>query len=298
MNHVVCFGEILWDNFTSGRRPGGAPLNVALHLHKQGKQVELISSIGNDEAGKDLKVYLEDNGLAADHIQLHQDLPTGIVEVMLDNDQQATYNIVQPVAWDEITYQENYDSLISNANLLVFGSLACRSDVSYTTLLNLLEGAKLSVFDMNLRPPHFTSERLKYLISRCDILKINEHELAWLDLEYELNSKDTVSSLHRLSEITGIQTICLTLGDKGAIISYEGNIYKHPCFPVKVADTVGAGDAFLAAFLSGYLEKKPMDKVLELACATGAFVASRSGANPKYTLADIYNSTVFNLTKD
>ncbi len=298
MNQIVCFGEILWDNFQTGRKPGGAPLNVALHLHKQGQQVKLISSIGNDDAGNDLKAYLTEQGLTTDHIQLHQTLPTGIVEVMLDVNHQATYEIVQPVAWDEIIYQEDHDWLISNADLLVFGSLACRSDVSYTTLLKLLEGSKLSVFDMNLRPPHFTTERLKELLSRCHILKINEYELAWLDLQYELNSNDPVNSLLLLNEITGIQTICLTLGDKGAIILNEGKIYQHPGFPVEVADTVGAGDAFLAAFISGYLEKTPMNKILELACATGALVASKLGANPQYSLADIYNSPVFNLTKD
>ena len=297
MYRVVCFGEILWDNFTTGRKPGGAPMNVALHLHKQGQQANLISAIGNDADGEDLRDYLKEQGLLGKYIQTHQTLPTGIVEVILDETQQASYNIVQPVAWDEIVYQEDLEELTSNADVLVFGSLACRNLMSYTTLLKLLMASKLAVFDMNLRPPHFTADRLKDLLSKCQVLKINEHELAWLKSEFELKADDLTYNLKRLSEITGVKIICLTLGDKGAVILSEGKTYQHPGFLVDVADTVGAGDAFLAAFISGYLQKKPMAEVLELACATGAFVASKSGANPQYTLHDIYDSSVFNLTK-
>ncbi|HEX8378879.1 MAG TPA: PfkB family carbohydrate kinase, partial [Pedobacter sp.] len=141
MHQVVCFGEILWDNFKTGRKPGGAPMNVALHLYKQGQQVKLISAIGNDVEGGELASYLKEQGLLVEHIQIHQTLPTGIVEVILDEIQQATYNIVRPVAWDEINYQSDFENLIGNAHVLVFGSLACRNELSYATLLKLLNAS-------------------------------------------------------------------------------------------------------------------------------------------------------------
>lgn len=286
MPHVVCFGEILWDNFLAGKKPGGAPMNVALHLYKQGINSTLISSIGTDKNGEELKDFLAVNGLSTAYIQQHNNLPTGTVDITLDESKQATYSIAEPVAWDEIVYNESLTQLVKTTDALVFGSLACRNPTSYKTLLKLLDDAKLSVFDMNLRPPHFEPTILKALINKCNILKINEHELKYLESFYSLE-KDIDNQLKQLSYLTNTPTICITLGDKGAIVLNEGEIHKHPGFPIQVADTVGAGDAFLAAFISGYLQKLPVQQILIRACATGALVASKHGANPDYNTAEI-----------
>jgi fructokinase len=287
MHQVVCFGEILWDNFPSGRMAGGAPMNVALHLHKQGIDTRLISSVGNDQNGKDLIVFLAEHGLSTEFIQQHSTLPTGIVEVKLDEDKQATYTIVKPVAWDEIAYQEKLTTLSNTADALVFGSLACRSEITYHTLLKLIETSKISIFDMNLRPPHFQVSILENLMNKSTVLKLNEHELAYLKTHLSVETEDIESQLRELSDITQTLTICVTLGDKGACIFHEGEFYNHPGFSIKVADTVGAGDSFLAAFIYGYLQNTPMQQTLSRACAAGALVASRHGANPGYTLDEI-----------
>ena len=286
MPHVVCFGEILWDNFLAGKKPGGAPMNVALHLYKQGITSTLISSIGTDHNGEELKEFLSGQGLSTAYIQKHNNLPTGTVDITLDENKQATYTIAEPVAWDEIAYNEKLTQLIKATDALVFGSLACRNPTSRKALLKLLDNAKLSVFDMNLRPPHFEPTILKALINKCNILKINEHELSYLEGIYSLE-KDVDTQLKQLSYLTNTPTICITLGDKGAIILNEGEIQKHPGFQIEVADTVGAGDAFLAAFLSGYLQKLPIQQILVQACATGALVASKHGANPNYSTGEI-----------
>ncbi|MGV3508096.1 MAG: carbohydrate kinase family protein [Sphingobacteriaceae bacterium] len=286
MPHVVCFGEILWDNFFADKKPGGAPMNVALHLYKQGITSTLISSIGTDQNGEELKEFLTGQGLSTAYIQKHNNLPTGTVDITLDENKQATYTIAEPVAWDEIAYNEKLTQLIKATDALVFGSLACRNPTSRKTLLKLLDHAKLSVFDMNLRPPHFEPAILKALINKCTILKINEHELSYLEGIYSLE-KDIDTQLKQLSYLTNTPTICITLGDKGAIILNEGEIQKHPGFQIEVADTVGAGDAFLAAFLSGYFQKLPVQQILVQACATGALVASKHGANPNYSTAEI-----------
>lgn len=293
MRQVVCFGEILWDNFPSGKMAGGAPMNVALHLHKQGIDSRLISSVGKDQNGKDLIAFLAKNGLSTEFIQQHSTLPTGIVEVELDENKQATYTIVKPVAWDEIVYQENLTTLSSTADALVFGSLACRSEISYHTLLKLTETSKISIFDMNLRPPHFEMSLLKNLINKSSVLKVNEHELEYLTTHLSIETADIESQLRKLSNITQTSTICVTLGDKGACIFHGGEFYSHPGFSIKVADTVGAGDSFLAAFIYGYLQNAPMQQTLSRACAAGALVASRHGANPHYTLDEITEITNF-----
>ena len=287
MYKAVCFGEVLWDKFADSKLPGGAPMNVALHLNKQHIHTSLISSVGRDSEGEQLMQFLREQGLPLDFIQVNERLNTGIVEVHLDKNKQASYTIAKPVAWDEIQLQESLSLLVSESDVLVFGSLACRSSTSYNTLLHLLEYSKIAVFDMNLRAPHYKKHILTELMEKCDVLKINEHELEYLAINYNLAGTDTVSQLQQISELSHTPTICLTLGDKGAIAIHDAEAYRHEGFRVTVADTVGAGDAFLASFISGYLKKESVDNILARACATGALVASRTGANPEYSEDDL-----------
>ncbi len=287
MQQVICFGEILWDKFPDGKKPGGAPMNVALHLHKQGIDSRLISRIGNDNDGKELKEYLQRNRLDTSLIQIHPQLPTGVVQVSLDELQQAAYTIVEPVAWDEIEHHPLLDSITANADALIYGSLAARSEVSRNTLRKLLKKARFKVFDMNLRPPHFENEFLREEIAACDMLKINEQELDYLGSLYNLAAETEEGRLRHLGKITGIETICVTLGSEGAILLHQGAVYRHGAYEVVVADTVGAGDAFLATFVGSYLQKYPIAQALARACAAGALVASKHGANPEYAAEDI-----------
>lgn len=287
MKKVICFGEVLWDNFQTGKRPGGAPMNVALHLAKNAIQSLVVSSVGDDANGKELTKFLHSQNIAIANIQTHKTLPTGIVEVQLDENQQATYTIVKPVAWDEIQYADSILQQVISADAILFGSLACRSQLTRDTLFKLLPSAKLKVLDLNLRAPHYEAAVLKDLINNCDILKINEDELTHIVNLYKLPLQGIEGSLNNVAEITGLKTICVTLGDKGAIVYHKQQLYKHAGYKVKVADTVGSGDAFLATFLTGYLKETAMDKNLARSCAAGALVASRHGANPEYSMEDI-----------
>lgn len=287
MLKAVCFGEILWDKFKDQKRAGGAPMNVALHLHKQGIKCGLISSVGNDDLGKELIGVMSAQGFPTDLIQIHESLSTGVVEVKLDESQQATYTIVKPVAWDAIHLTEEGKKVVSEAEVFVYGSLACRNTKSRSTLLDLLPLAKKRVLDLNLRAPHYENPVIKELIAPADMLKINEDELTYLAEVYRITSPDMDGMVQQLSHETDTPVICVTLGDKGAMVLYEGTIYRHPGFKVRVADTVGAGDSFLATFINGLLSNLPVGKVLQNACAVGAFVASKQGANPDYTLNTI-----------
>jgi fructokinase len=286
---VICFGEILWDCFKAGKKAGGAPMNVALHLHKQGINSTLISAVGNDDDGKELLVFIKEGGLNTDYVQIDDTHPTGTVDVQLDEKNQATYTIVKPVAWDNIKYHKEFDLVVQNADAVVFGSLASRENTSKETLVELIKSAQLKVFDMNLRPPHFEKKTLENLLHQTDVLKINEDELSFLGDLFELDSSSEQEILMDLSTLFHFKIICVTLGERGAMVWQEGKIHSHHGYKIEVADTVGAGDAFLATFIKGILHKDPIEQVLKLACATGAFVASRYGANPDYTEADIIN---------
>ncbi|WP_443944788.1 carbohydrate kinase family protein [Pedobacter sp. AW1-32] len=278
---VTSIGEILWDVFPEGKKAGGSSMNVALNLHKQGINSRFISSVGEDENGKELLDFLEKQNYPVNLIQKSH-LPTSTVQVFLDESQQATYTIVEPVAWDAILLNPETINAVQNADAFVYCSLTCRNETSKTTILSLLKEAKLKVFDINLRPPFYRPETLKALLAEADILKVNEHEIVYLRDQFALSGNNDEQILKQLAIMFDIQIICLTLGDKGASVLHSGQLHTHAGYKVKVADTVGSGDSFLATFISSFLNGYPMDVILDRACKVGAFVASQTGANPPY----------------
>ncbi|PJJ79831.1 carbohydrate kinase family protein [Mucilaginibacter auburnensis] len=277
---ILCFGEVLWDAFGDGKQPGGATMNVAFHLMQQGAPVCFMSSVGNDKPGSELLEFLKDNYLYNPLIQRHKNLPTCQVTVELDDKQQATYVIPQPVSWDQIHPDKKLTERAAKAAAIVFGSLICRSDVSKNTLLNLLSDTKaMKVFDVNLRHPHYDTTTIETLAAHADVVKMNEEEANLLLSRTKGDLKDKITEFHSKYHVN---TICVTRGDKGAIVWHDHVFYEHEGYPVKVVDTVGAGDAFLATFVKGLLDKLPMADILKRACAVGAFVAGKRGANPRY----------------
>lgn len=280
---VVAIGEILWDVFPSFKKAGGSSMNVSLHLHKQGINSQLISAIGDDENGEALLDFLKTNHFSTDLIQVHNTLPTSTVSVYLDEQQQATYQINEPVAWDEIELTPSAVAAVSKADAFVYCSLTCRNTKSRQTIFELLTKAKLKVFDINLRAPYYDIGTLAMLLSAADILKINDEELIFLKQHLNLTGNSEEQLLKQLTRKFDIKIICLTLGGRGAKVLYEDKLYSHDGYPVKVVDTVGAGDSFLATFVANYLKAFPMDIVLDRACKIGSFVASQEGANPAYS---------------
>ena len=281
-NKVITIGEILWDVFPDGKKAGGSSMNVALNLHKQGIESRFISAIGNDENGKELFNFLAGNHFATDLIQVNHELPTSTVVVQLDENHQATYTIKQPVAWDEIKITEENTLAVKQADALVYCSLTCREEKSKKTILALLENANTKIFDINLRAPFYSKELIGELLAKADLLKINEDEIVWVKESFGLTGNTDEQLLKQLSSQFNIEIICLTLGDKGACVLKDGKLFKHSGYKVQVADTVGAGDAFLATFIACYLQGYPMETTLDNACKVGAFVASQPGANPEY----------------
>jgi len=285
MKKVLCFGEVLWDAFGDEKKAGGAPMNVACHLAQQKVPVTFASRVGIDAPGMELIEFLQENGLYSDLIQEDEVLPTCEVTVQLDANSQATYIIPQPVSWDNIRTEDTLTKAAEQASAIIFGSLACRTDTTRTTLLNLLdETHALRIFDVNLRAPHYTLSTIETLAARATVVKMNEEEAGLLIGGSSGQLKDKIAEFRAKYHP---KTICVTRGENGAIIWHDHEYYEHPGFKVDVVDTVGAGDAFLATFIAGILAKQPMQQLLEQACAIGAFVTSKRGANPVYNWDEI-----------
>lgn len=286
-NQILCIGEILWDNLPSGAKPGGAPMNVALHLTRVGQQVAVASKVGNDEQGKKLLNFLETSGLNTDLIQIDETLPTSEVLVHLDANNNATYEICEPVAWDDINLTESLSKTAKESGLIIYGSLASRNTASRNLILNLLENDALKLIDVNLRKPYDTREIVEMLIRKSDVVKLNDDELRVFGQWNEIQLQDEKSLVSWFASHYQSKMVIVTKGDKGAILFAEGEFYEHPGFKVNAVDTVGAGDAFLAGFIASLYQGKSNDKALEFACATGSLVASKAGATPEYDVNEI-----------
>jgi len=277
---VVCFGEVLFDVFPDHKKIGGAPLNVAIRLASLGIKSQIISRIGNDEMGHELKIFVNNQRINTFYIQTDHQLNTGEVSVQLNKSGSATYTIKYPVAWDKIACTPEDQIMVKKADAFVFGSLACRDIISHSTLLELINYAKYNVFDVNLRTPFYTEELLFNLMSQSDFIKFNDDEL------YEISTylKSPFHSLEQnilfIAQQTNTKHICVTKGEHGAILYYNNQFYYNSGYKIDVVDTVGAGDSFLAGLLSKLLTENDPQKAIDFACAIGALVAQKEGANP------------------
>ncbi len=295
-NEVVCFGEILWDVLPSGAKPGGAPMNVAYHLKKFGHDPATITRVGTDERGAALTELLSKQQISTQYIQEDAVYETGVVTATPDDKGNMTYDIKRPVAWDYIELHNEHEALLQDAAYFIFGSLAARNDTSRNTLFTLIEMANKKVVDINLRAPHFNKKIVSDLFAKADILKLNEDELELVTGWFSAytNIEDRIS---QIQDHFNIPTLIVTRGADGAMLKQEGTTYSHPGYKVEVADTVGSGDSFLAAYLAKTMEGVPPSDALAFASAVGAFVASKSGAWPEYDVSHIesfHNSVLAN----
>ena len=246
------FGEILWDCLPSGRHAGGAPFNVAAHLAQLGVSVSLLSSVGQDALGDEILDVAKNKGVNVQFVDRARiGLPTGTVIAKVDALGNATYELVQPVAWDEIIVSEEAFEAVAKADAFIFGSLASRSPYNLQQLDRLLDiKGPLKFFDVNLRPPFADPKRIVELAVRADVLKLNHDEVgqmaSWL-LTGEAtpnppgNAEAVAEACATLSEATHTPRICVTMGSAGAALWDRGNLVTAPAPKIVVKDTVGAG---------------------------------------------------------
>ncbi|WP_042720616.1 carbohydrate kinase [Flavobacterium sp. B17] len=296
--NVVSFGEVLFDVFGEEKKIGGAPLNLALRTASFGFPVAMISAVGNDEDGLVICDYIKENQLDTSGIITTQNYDTGVVQVTLNDRGSATYEIKFPSAWDFIETNEDTQNIVKNADVFFYGSLVCRNDASKNTLFSLLDSnpEMFKVFDVNLRKPFYNIELLEQLMNKADFIKFNDEEILEIAAELSFKSENLEENIRFISEKTNTGSVCVTLGKHGSILLWNNKFYRHGGYPVKVADTVGAGDSFLASLIAKLLSDQNPDEALNFASAIGALVASYSGANPKienYEIETFLQQNVF-----
>lgn len=272
----------MWDVLPTSKQAGGAPMNVAADLRNFGVNAQIISRVGSDELGHELLHFLNQKGLPLQLVQVGQTHLTGVAKANISDCNEVTYKIVQPVAWDYIQLEPGLIDAVQQSDYFVYGSLAARSPQTYETLRALLAVARRKVFDVNLRAPHYERATVEELLAQAHIAKLNEHELIELSGWYS-DETDLHQAMRQLRDRYELETLCVTLGEQGALLLGKSGFVQQSGFPVKVADTIGSGDAFLAAFLHKTLQNESPEQILTFACATGAYVASQRGATPDFS---------------
>jgi fructokinase len=284
---VVGLGELLWDLFPRGKQLGGAPANFAYVAALLGDRGVVASRVGDDRLGQEALWHLKSNGLPIGHVQRDPAHPTGTVKVEVDAKGQPEYQITEDVAWDFFEFSEDWISLARSAHAVCFGSLAQRSPVSRRTIrafLAALPAFAIGIFDVNLRQTYFTSEVLRDSARFAKVLKLNHEEFPrFLDLlrcPLGPAERGDVAAARWLCREFSIQLVCITRGGDGSLLVTASAEDEHPGFSVKIADTVGAGDAFTATMVHHALRGSSLAAINRAANRMGAWVASQEGAMP------------------
>jgi fructokinase len=286
-DEILCVGEILWDALPKGLFLGGAPFNVARHLHALGEEVAVVSRVGEDVLGDEALRRLRAQGLSPALVQRDDELPTGFVRVALDaHTGEPDYEIVEPAAWDAIALTDALEQHAAEAAALVFGSLAQRASVSRRTIQRLCETDALRAFDINLRPPYVDRAVVEHSLRAADVVKLNDEELRRLQNWFDLATSPE-EAMDDLATTFDCRAVCVTWGREGARLWQDGVCSHQSGYAVAVADTVGAGDAFLSALLAGLLDGRGGESLLDLANRLGAYVASHAGASAAYEVESL-----------
>ncbi len=282
-NLVVGMGEALWDVLPEGKKIGGAPANFAYHVSQFGLPSCVVSAVGDDALGKEIIENFTSKGL--NQLIAEVPYPTGTVQVEIDQAGVPQYEIKENVAWDNIPYTAHLESLAERTKAVCFGSLAQRNVVSRNTINRFLDAMpqdedNLIVFDVNLRQGFYSKEVLCNSMKRCNILKINDEELVTVSRMFGYPGIDLQDKCWILLGKYNLKMLILTCGINGSYVFTPGNVSFQPTPKVEVADTVGAGDSFTAAFISSILKGKSVTEAHSLAVQTSAYVCTKKGAMP------------------
>lgn len=278
---VIGVGELLWDMLPAGRQMGGAPVNFAYHASQLGCEAVAISALGDDQLGRE--IYERMNHLGMRYIVPTVDLPTGTVDVTLDKAGVPNFIINKNVAWDKIPITDQMLDVAKDADAICFGSLAQRDDVSRRTVNTILDAVPsdaLRIFDINLRQNYYSKELICNSLSKVNILKLNDDEIVIVNQLLGIGGTNQDEIARKLLQDYKLSMLILTCGAEGSHI-YSGSrksSMKTPDAPV--ADTVGAGDSFTAAFCAAILHGKSIEEAHKLAVDVASYVCTQNGAMP------------------
>jgi fructokinase len=291
-NRVVGLGEVLWDILPERTCLGGAPANFAYIATLMGDEGIVASRVGEDARGFDALTRMRELGLNADHVQTDAQHATGTVNVEIDGEGLARYEIHHPVAWDFLEWTRDWQQLAESADAVCFGSLAQRSEQSRAAIRNFLlaSAGAVKIFDVNLRQSYYSREVLEESMRLADIVKLNDEELprimgliglSLVELPHtDIPHEDELASARRLIGAYDLKLVCITRGARGSLLVRDDNVSEHGGFRVQVADTVGSGDAFTAGLVHEFLRGASLDRMNEMANRSGAWVASQVGGMP------------------
>lgn len=283
-NQAVGIGEILWDILPEGKKLGGAPANFAYHVSQFGLSSCAVSAVGDDALGQEIVRRLDQRQQR--HIIETVGFPTGTVGVALDSNGVPCYDIKQGVAWDNIPFTPRLEAAARACTAVCFGSLAQRSPVSRQTIYRFLDAMPhgagcYRIFDINLRQGFYTKDIIRESIRRCNILKINDEELIAVSRLFGYPGIDLENKCWLLLGKYNLQMLILTCGVNGSYVFTPGAVSFLETPKVAVADTVGAGDAFTAAFVASLLQGKTVAQAHQRAVSVSAFVCTQHGAMPR-----------------
>ena len=287
---IVSLGEVLWDILPGAEHLGGAPFNFALHARNLGHDVCFISAVGDDPYGQRALTQMEEAGLSTRFVRRTPDYPTGIVSVTLDAAGNPQYQIHRPAAYDfpALATLDLGALFTPPPQWIYFGTLQQMSAPAYDFTRQLLAAAPTArrFYDVNLRANSYTPELVRTLARHANVLKLNEHELPVLQELSGIAGSSLEDFCRNCARAFDLEVICVTRGSKGCALLLEEKFLEAPGFQIKVADTIGAGDAFSAALVHGLSAGWPVQRIANFANRVGALVASRPGGTPKWTVKE------------
>lgn len=276
---VIGMGEVLWDLLPDGKILGGAPVNFAYHAMQLGAVGIAISSVGNDELGREIMDSVNEKGIK-NCIAINK-YPTSTVGVTL-NDGKPEYTIYEGVAWDFMELVPEASEIMKQADAVCFGTLAQRGQVSHKTILEALKLVPeqcLKVYDINLRQKYYSKELISESLSVANVFKINDDEVEIYKQLFGLEGSET-EVCRKIKETYSLEYLALTKGEKGSYLFHNDEVSFLPTPLVVVEDTVGAGDSFTSVMVMGILNKQPLQQIHRKAVEISAFVCTQKGATP------------------
>jgi fructokinase len=286
---IVAVGELLWDLLPDGARLGGAPANFAVFCARLGNRSVLVSSLGNDDYGDSARSMLVQPNLDLTQLQMSETYPTGTVDVTFSANNQPSYVISRGVAWDFIQLTPGLLATVGAADAICFETLPQRHELSRSTIRSLVDAAHpecVRVCDINIRMPDCSAEVVHWSVAHADIIKLSDEELpltfsflGGLGVPTQQLTPEAASRA-LLENFPGCKLVATTLGAEGSMITTREGTFRHPGFPVKLVDTVGAGDAFTAGLLHAYLRGASPQAMAKIGNLCGSYVAGQQGATP------------------
>ncbi|MGB8507229.1 MAG: carbohydrate kinase [Pyrinomonadaceae bacterium] len=281
---VIGLGELIWDLLPGGRQLGGAPTNFAYIAHLLGDDAVVASRVGADELGRGAAERLGRMGISTRYLQIDEEHPTGTVGVRIDESGEPHFAVNKNSAWDYLEWTPRWEELAARADAVCYGTLGQRKEGAASTITRFLEHTRadtLRVFDVNLRHSFFTPEMLARSLRLATVVKLNAVELSQAAALLNFKERGERAIGRRLLREFGIEMIAVTHGGKGSVLLTEDRAVEHPGISVRVADTIGAGDAFTATLAHYRLRRAPLEVISVAANRMGAWVATQHGATPE-----------------